>query len=90
MFFVRDVAKDDLYAFVDADKRNAARKAWDKGIDCILKSQVCVNGKLTAWCAQHDEKTLEPRPARRLARSRQHRPQPIEHDALRVLEGRRG
>ncbi|MEO6437373.1 MAG: pectate lyase, partial [Tepidisphaeraceae bacterium] len=34
------------------------------GVDCILKCQVKVDGKLTAWCAQHDEKDFSPRPAR--------------------------
>ena len=31
------------------------------GIACILKCQIRVDGKLTVWCAQHDEMTLEPR-----------------------------
>lgn len=41
-----------------------AKKAFDKGIDCILKSQYVQNGKKTVWCAQHDEKTLLPTKAR--------------------------
>lgn len=41
-----------------------ARKAFDKGIDCILKTQYLQNGILTSWCAQHDEITLEPAKAR--------------------------
>lgn len=40
------------------------KTAFDKGIDCILKSQYAQNGTLTAWCAQHDEKTLQPAKAR--------------------------
>jgi len=65
MFFVREVATDDArYAFVDPQRRSAARQAWDRGIDCILKCQIKVDGKLTAWCAQHDEKDFSPRPAR--------------------------
>jgi pectate lyase len=64
MFFLRDVAKEDVYSFVDADRRSACKQAWDRGIDCILKCQVKVDGKLTVWCAQHDEKDLSPRPAR--------------------------
>lgn len=39
-------------------------KAFQKGIDCILKSQYRQNGVLTAWCAQHDEITLLPAKAR--------------------------
>ena len=34
--------------------------AVSRGIDVILKTQVKQNGKLTAWCAQYDEKTLAP------------------------------
>ncbi|MFB9076012.1 pectate lyase [Flavobacterium procerum] len=40
------------------------KKAFDKGIDCILKTQYKQNGVLTAWCAQHDEVTLLPAKAR--------------------------
>ncbi|WPO78483.1 pectate lyase [Flavobacterium sp. KACC 22761] len=40
------------------------KKAFDKGIDCILKTQYKQNGVLTAWCAQHDEFTLAPANAR--------------------------
>jgi pectate lyase len=65
MFFVRDVAKDDkIYSFVDRDRRHKCKAAWDKGVECILNCQVKVDGKPTVWCAQHDEKTFEPRPAR--------------------------
>jgi pectinesterase len=38
--------------------------AFNKGIDCIIKSQYKQNGVLTAWCAQHDEVTLLPANAR--------------------------
>ena len=38
--------------------------AFRIGVDCILKTQYKQNGVLTAWCAQHDEKTLEPAKAR--------------------------
>jgi PelA/Pel-15E family pectate lyase len=51
-------------AFVDAARRARASRAFEKGIDLILKSQIRVNGVLTAWCAQIDEVTLEPRAAR--------------------------
>jgi PelA/Pel-15E family pectate lyase len=50
--------------FVDAKRREQAAAAWGKGIDCILKCQVAVDGKRTAWCAQHDEKSFQPAPAR--------------------------
>ncbi|MFH6767902.1 pectate lyase [Gaetbulibacter aquiaggeris] len=38
--------------------------AFNKGIDCILKTQYKQQGVLTAWCAQYDENTLEPAKAR--------------------------
>jgi len=38
--------------------------SFNKGIDCIIKTQYKQNGKLTAWCAQHDRETLEPAKAR--------------------------
>jgi pectinesterase len=41
-----------------------AKIAFDKGINCILKTQYKQNGVLTAWCAQHDEVTLLPANAR--------------------------
>lgn len=64
MTFVREVAADPRYAFVPADRRAAARAAFDKGVGCVLKCQVKVGDKLTAWCAQHDEIDFSPRPAR--------------------------
>jgi len=62
--FLRDVATTSEFSFVDKSKRALAQKAFDRGIECIVKCQVRVNGQLTVWCAQHDEVTLEPRPAR--------------------------
>lgn len=52
------------YAFLSENERARAKEAMDRGIDCILKTQVLQNGKLTVWCAQHDEKTLLPAKAR--------------------------
>jgi PelA/Pel-15E family pectate lyase len=62
---LRDIAEgSELYSFVDEARREKAAVAVDKGIDCILKTQIVVDGKLTAWCAQHDHRTLEPQQAR--------------------------
>lgn len=38
--------------------------AFQKGVDCILKTQYNQKGVLTSWCAQHDENTLAPAKAR--------------------------
>jgi PelA/Pel-15E family pectate lyase len=62
---LRDVAgKKPPYAFVDEQRCKKAETAVQKGIECILKCQIVVNGKKTAWCAQHDENTFVPRKAR--------------------------
>lgn len=41
-----------------------AKRSFDMGIECILNTQYVQNGKLTVWCAQHDENTLLPAKAR--------------------------
>jgi len=64
MVFLRQVATMERYSFVDANRRKAAQEAFDHGIECILKCQIKVGGKLTAWCAQHDELDYSPRPGR--------------------------
>lgn len=64
MTFVREVAREPAYAFVEPRCRKAAAEAFDRGVACILKCQIVVNGQRTAWCAQHDENDFRPRPAR--------------------------
>lgn len=44
--------------------KEKAKNAFEKGIDCILKTQIIVDGKPTVWCAQHDETSLAPAKAR--------------------------
>ena len=57
--------KDSYYSITLSDSTvNAARIAFDKGVNCILKTQYTQKFKLTTWCAQHDEKTLLPTNAR--------------------------
>jgi PelA/Pel-15E family pectate lyase len=65
MSLLRDVAAGaGPYGFVDATRRGRADAAVRRGIDVILKTQVRQGGRLTAWCAQHDERTLAPAWAR--------------------------
>jgi PelA/Pel-15E family pectate lyase len=62
---LRDIAeKRDDYKFIDEDRRTKADRAVQKGLEVILKTQVMDNGQKTVWCAQHDEATLLPAPAR--------------------------
>ena len=63
---LRDAAAGkEPFAFVDEARRARAAAAVKKGIACILRTQVKQDGKITAWCAQHDEHTLAPAPARK-------------------------
>jgi PelA/Pel-15E family pectate lyase len=65
MSVLRDVAVGAApYDFVEKEARANAAAAVERGHDCILRTQVKQDGKLTVWCAQHDEKTLEPAWAR--------------------------
>ncbi|WP_248928048.1 pectate lyase [Paenibacillus hamazuiensis] len=54
--FNTDIVADDIAAKLQG--------SLDKGLEYILKSQIAVEGALTAWCAQHDPVTYEPRGAR--------------------------
>jgi pectinesterase len=63
---LRDIRDDKaLYSSVTAPKlASRSKKAYKKGIEIILKTQIKVDGEPTVWCAQHDEKTLLPVMAR--------------------------
>jgi PelA/Pel-15E family pectate lyase len=65
MSLLRDIEKGRAdFSFVDAARREKAANAVAKGVDCILRCQIRVNGVLTAWCAQHDEHDFTPAKAR--------------------------
>ena len=63
---MKHVSDDNDFYSVKPSKEiiEKAKKSFDKGIDCILKTQYRQNGILTAWCAQHDEVTFAPANAR--------------------------
>lgn len=52
------------FAWLDSKRRDAARRAVQQGVACILRCQIRSGGQLTGWCQQHDERTFTPRPAR--------------------------
>ena len=64
MFFLKEISEDPTYSFLDDDRRARCEQAWNRGVQCILKCQIRVNGRLTAWCQQHDEFDFSPRGAR--------------------------
>ncbi len=65
MTLLRDIGSGNApYDFVPPGLQRQCGSAMERGIACILKCQIRVAGKLTAWCAQHDAHTLAPRKAR--------------------------
>ena len=65
MRLLQDIAaRKSEYAFVDGVRRNKSERAVSKGLECILKTQILVQGRRTVWCQQYDEVTLAPAPAR--------------------------
>ncbi len=62
---MRDAAKGKKpFDILPDSLRAKAQVSLEKGVDCILKTQVVRDGKPTVWCAQYDEHTLEPANAR--------------------------
>lgn len=66
MRLLKDI-KDNApqYAFVDPKERQKLDAAYDKGMACILKTQINDAGRPTAWCQQYNERTLQPAWARK-------------------------
>ncbi|HRE82896.1 MAG TPA: pectate lyase [Opitutaceae bacterium] len=52
------------FAWLDEERRVKAVQAVARGVDCILKCQIEVAGRLTGWGQQHDEVTFAPVAAR--------------------------
>lgn len=55
---------DGDFGFVSAADRERCRKAFDRGIECILNCQVKIGDRLTIWGQQHDAQALAPAKAR--------------------------
>jgi len=64
MRLMRNILESPKFAWVDVEHRKIVRKAYEKGLQCILDCQVIIKGRRTVWAQQHDPKTLKPRPAR--------------------------
>lgn len=56
--------KTNDFEVVDQKYITSAADAVKRGVDCILKTQLVQNGKLTIWAAQYDQNTLKPAKAR--------------------------
>ena len=66
MFLLKDITDNrPEYSFIDDAQKKKIKTAYDKGLECILKTQINDNGEPTAWCQQYDEYTLQPAWARK-------------------------
>jgi PelA/Pel-15E family pectate lyase len=52
------------YTFIEKELYEKVKNAYNTGLDCILNLQILDNGRLTAWCQQHNEIDLKPAWAR--------------------------
>ena len=52
------------FRWVPQDKRPAAAASLQRGVECVLQTQILSNGRRTVWCQQHDPLTLQPASAR--------------------------
>ena len=60
-----DVAEGQKeFAFVPQPTRELAAASMKRGIECILQTQIVVDGHRTVWCQQHDPLNLKPTSAR--------------------------
>jgi PelA/Pel-15E family pectate lyase len=65
MNLLQDVVEGrECYAWVTGDQRLRVRYALERAVAVTLQCQIIVNGKRTAWCQQHDHRTLQPVKAR--------------------------
>nr|AAW84077.1 pectate lyase [uncultured bacterium] len=51
---------EEPFDFVDEDRRQRAATAVERGIECILRTQIRQEDQPTGWCAQYDPETLAP------------------------------
>lgn len=68
MTFLHDILlvnKELLSVSINDNTKIRVQHAFDKGVKCILNTQIEVDGNPTVWCAQHDAMTLAPAKARK-------------------------
>ncbi|MBR1768699.1 MAG: pectate lyase, partial [Prevotella sp.] len=66
MSMLRDVMKEKepYQGLISEPMRKQMKQAIDKGVECILATQIVTDGQLTVWCQQHDRETMLPAAAR--------------------------
>ena len=62
MLLLRDVYENEGHFkdLVDEALRERCRKAFERGLDCIMRCQIDDEGVKSVWCAQHDTVTFLP------------------------------
>ncbi len=66
MWLLKDIVDGKPeYSFIDNAHKLQLQTSFDKGLDCILKTQINDAGQPTAWCQQYDEVTMQPAWARK-------------------------
>lgn len=61
MNLLKDIADNNVpFDFVPSSVRGRSASAVERGISCVLESQILVDGAPASWCAQHDRHTLAP------------------------------
>ena len=62
---LQDIAESrGALAMLTPEYGERARQAVQRGIDCVLATQVRIDGRATIWAAQYDETSLQPAKAR--------------------------
>ncbi|MGL4993114.1 MAG: pectate lyase [Bacteroidales bacterium] len=56
--------KSEDFTFATDEQAKIAKLSFDLGVQCLINTQIVINGVPTVWCAQHDEQTLLPAKAR--------------------------
>ncbi|WP_295770371.1 pectate lyase [uncultured Mucilaginibacter sp.] len=65
MELLKEIGENDTdYGFIYKQLRDSVRAAFNKGITCILNTQISDKKGTAAWCQQYDEYTLKPAWAR--------------------------
>lgn len=61
MHLLNNILKNrKLYPFINNATSLRINTAFEIGIECILKCQIKLNGRLTAWCQQHSHTDYQP------------------------------
>ncbi len=66
MNLLRSIAEgnEPYQGLTDSTLNTRIMTAYNKGVECILNTQMVINDTLTVWCQQHDRDTYAPAKAR--------------------------